>query len=96
MQQLGLNDGRNVRIDTRWAEGDSDSIRRFAVELVALAPDVIVGTGSAATGRCYRRLAPCRSCLSTSPISTLVIVLLDKSHAAANYRAPVRQSDRAI
>jgi putative ABC transport system substrate-binding protein len=50
MQQLGLNDGRNVRIDTRWAEGDSDSIRRFAVELVALAPDVIVGTGSAATG----------------------------------------------
>jgi len=37
LAQLGWLDGRNVRIDTRWAGGDTDRIRRIAVELVALA-----------------------------------------------------------
>jgi putative tryptophan/tyrosine transport system substrate-binding protein len=50
LAQLGWLDGRNVRIDTRWAGGDADRIRRMAVELVALAPDVILAPGSAATG----------------------------------------------
>jgi putative ABC transport system substrate-binding protein len=48
LQQLGWTDGRNVQIDTRWAAGDADRIGRYAVELVALAPDVIVVTGTAA------------------------------------------------
>jgi putative tryptophan/tyrosine transport system substrate-binding protein len=39
-------DGRNVRIDTRWGAGDADRTRRYAAELVALAPDVILATGS--------------------------------------------------
>ena len=46
LKQLGWADGRNVRIDTRWATTDADDIRRHAAELVALAPDVLV----AATG----------------------------------------------
>ena len=47
MQQLGWTEGRNVRIDTRWpAAGNADDIRRFAEELVALSPDVILATGS--------------------------------------------------
>jgi putative ABC transport system substrate-binding protein len=50
LQQLGWTDGRNVRIDTRWAAGDADRIRRYAAELVALAPDVILATGSASIG----------------------------------------------
>ncbi|MGB9656715.1 MAG: ABC transporter substrate-binding protein, partial [Pseudolabrys sp.] len=37
LQQLGWTDGRNVRIDTRWAEADAERMRRYAVELVALA-----------------------------------------------------------
>ena len=41
LQQWGWTDGRNVRIDTRWAAADPDRTRRYAVELVALAPDVI-------------------------------------------------------
>jgi ABC-type uncharacterized transport system substrate-binding protein len=46
IKQLGWSDGRNVRIDTRWAT--ADDIRRHATELVALAPDVLVaGTGTA-------------------------------------------------
>jgi len=50
LQQLGWTDGRNVRIDTRWAAGDPDHIRRYVAELVALAPDVIMATGSATVG----------------------------------------------
>jgi len=50
LQQLGWTDGRNVRIDTRWAAGDADRIRRYVAELVALAPDVILATGSATVG----------------------------------------------
>jgi putative ABC transport system substrate-binding protein len=42
LQQLGWSDGRNVRIDTRWSENDVDRDRRYAGELVALAPDVIL------------------------------------------------------
>jgi putative tryptophan/tyrosine transport system substrate-binding protein len=46
LQQLGWIDGRNVRIDTRWGAGDADRTRRYAAELVALAPNVILATGS--------------------------------------------------
>jgi putative ABC transport system substrate-binding protein len=42
LQQLGWTDGRNVRIDERWAGGDVERSRRYAAELVALAPDVIL------------------------------------------------------
>ena len=41
LQQLGWNEGSNVIVDYRWGEGDADQIRRYAAELVALAPDVI-------------------------------------------------------
>ena len=42
--------GRNVRIDTRWAAANAADIRRHAAELVALAPDVILATGSCDRG----------------------------------------------
>jgi putative ABC transport system substrate-binding protein len=46
LKQLGWSDGRNLRIDTRWAT--ANDIGRHAAELVALAPDVLVaGTGTA-------------------------------------------------
>jgi putative ABC transport system substrate-binding protein len=46
LQQLGWTVGRNVQIDYRWGAGDADRIRKFAAELVALAPDVILSAGS--------------------------------------------------
>jgi putative ABC transport system substrate-binding protein len=49
LQQLGWVDGQNVRIDVRAGSGDADRTRKYAEELVALAPDVIVTTGTAAT-----------------------------------------------
>jgi putative ABC transport system substrate-binding protein len=50
LQQLGWSDGRNVLIDTRWAAGDANLIRKYAAELIALAPDVILTAGSATLG----------------------------------------------
>jgi ABC-type uncharacterized transport system substrate-binding protein len=44
LQQAGWIDDRNVRIDHRWAAGDAERYRRYAAELVALAPDVILAT----------------------------------------------------
>jgi putative tryptophan/tyrosine transport system substrate-binding protein len=48
LQQLGWTDGRNVRIDARWAAGDADNFRKYAAELVALAPDVFLAIGTPA------------------------------------------------
>jgi putative tryptophan/tyrosine transport system substrate-binding protein len=45
-EQLGWTDGRNVQIEVRWAGGDNVKARKYAEELVALAPDVILATGS--------------------------------------------------
>ena len=58
LQQLGWTDGRNVRIDYRWGAGNADNTRKYAAELVALAPDVILAAGSSdAWSRCCRRPA---------------------------------------
>jgi putative ABC transport system substrate-binding protein len=48
--ELGWTIGRNVRIDTRWAGGDADRSRRYAAELITLAPDVILAPGSLTVG----------------------------------------------
>ena len=45
LAQLGWTEGGNLRIDTRWGAGNADDIRKYAAELVALAPDVILTTG---------------------------------------------------
>jgi putative ABC transport system substrate-binding protein len=50
LQNLGWNDGQNVRIDVRWGAGSSNEIRRHTSELVAFKPDVIVASGSATVG----------------------------------------------
>src|SRR4051794_5844983 len=50
LQQLGWIDGRNLRIDARWGEGDADLYRRYAAELLALAPEVILAGGGSSVG----------------------------------------------
>jgi putative ABC transport system substrate-binding protein len=50
LEQLGWTDGRNVRIEVRSAAGVESEIRKYAVELVALAPDAIFATGTASMG----------------------------------------------
>jgi putative ABC transport system substrate-binding protein len=48
LQQLGWTVGQNIRIDYRWGDGKPDTMRKFANELVSLAPDVILANSSAA------------------------------------------------
>ena len=47
LQEWGWSDGRNVHIDVRWSAADSNRRRRYAAELVALSPDVILADTSA-------------------------------------------------
>ena len=61
LQQLGWTVGQNLQIDYRWAGGNEDDARNYAAELVALAPDVIFASGSAAAG-------PLRRATRTVPI----------------------------
>src|SRR5215831_19109373 len=61
LQQLGWTVGQNLQIDYRWSEGNEDDTRKYAAELVALAPDVIFTAGSAAVG-------PLRRATRTVPI----------------------------
>jgi putative ABC transport system substrate-binding protein len=66
LEQLGWSDGRNLRIDIRWAA--ADNIRRHAAELVALAPDVLVaGTGTATA-------APLLEATRTLPIVFVAVI----------------------
>jgi putative ABC transport system substrate-binding protein len=62
LAQLGWTDGRNVRIDTRWATSNADDLRRHAAELAALAPDVLVAATGTATA------APLLQATRTVPI----------------------------
>jgi len=48
--ELGWNVGRNLQIDYRWAAADADRFRTYAVELVALAPEVILAIGASVVG----------------------------------------------
>ena len=47
--ELGWSVGRNVRLDYRFTLGDAERTRRYEGELVALAPDVVLSVGAAAT-----------------------------------------------
>src|SRR5262249_35746675 len=50
LQQLGWADDHNLRIETRWTAGDPERARRYAAELIAFAPEVILAAGGAVTG----------------------------------------------
>jgi len=50
LQQLGWTDGGNLQIDYRRGAGESDPTRKYAAELVALAPDVILASGGSVVG----------------------------------------------
>ena len=50
LAQLGWIEGRNVRVDTRWATTNAAEVRKHAGELAALAPDVILAAGASTVG----------------------------------------------
>ena len=54
LSELGWTDGRNLRLDVRWAPPNSDAMRAYAKELVALKPDVILADTTAVTAAFQR------------------------------------------
>ncbi len=66
LQQLGWSEDRNLRIEERRTGGDAELARKYAAELVALAPDVIVTTGSAG-------LVPLLQLTRTTPIVFTIV-----------------------
>ena len=50
LREAGWTEGRNLQIDTRWAAGNANNARKYATELVALAPDVILASGGTVVG----------------------------------------------
>jgi ABC-type uncharacterized transport system substrate-binding protein len=50
LQELGWTDGYNIRIEYRWSAGDAERTRRYAAELAALAPDVILAGNTSTVG----------------------------------------------
>src|SRR5262249_22963932 len=78
---LGWNDGGNARIDIRWAGTNAEDVRKHAVELVALAPDVILAGSGTTT------VAPLLQATRTVPIVFVVVIDPVGAGFVANLRA---------
>jgi putative ABC transport system substrate-binding protein len=70
LQPLGWTVGRNLQIDVRWAAADADLFRRYATELVALAPDVILASTNPAVAQLQQatRTVPVVFAITVDPV----------------------------
>ena len=77
---LGWTDGRNVRIDLRYAGGDTNRIRALAQELVGLQPDIIVAAGNLSTVAVERetRTIPIVFASLVDPVASSMVERLDR------------------
>jgi putative ABC transport system substrate-binding protein len=80
LARFGWNDGRNVRIDLRWAGGDINRIRALAQELVGLQPDIIVTSSTPATVALQRetRTIPIVFVSVSDPVASGIVARLDR------------------
>ena len=67
LERLNWTDGRNVRIDVRWTGGEAELFRKYAADLVALQPDVILAVSTPA-------VVPLREATRTVPIVFVTVV----------------------
>jgi putative ABC transport system substrate-binding protein len=72
LAELGWTVGRNVQIEYRYFAGDADRARRYAVELIAFAPDVILAQGGTAVAPLQQltRTIPIVFANATDPVGT--------------------------
>ena len=95
LADLGWTDGRNVRMDVRWAGGDTNQIRALAQELVSLQPDIIVTGGTPATVAVQRetRTIPIVFANVGDPVASGIVARLDRPSGNitgfANLEAPL-------
>jgi putative ABC transport system substrate-binding protein len=80
LADLGWTDGRNVRMDLRWAGGDSNRIRALAQELVGLQPDILVTDGTPTTVALQRetRTIPIVFANVGDPVAASIVARLDR------------------
>jgi putative ABC transport system substrate-binding protein len=80
LEQLGWSEGRNVRMDIRWAAGNADRYRKYAAELVALAPDVVLGVGGTITAALQQvsQTVPIVFVLVTDPVGFGLVASMAK------------------
>jgi putative tryptophan/tyrosine transport system substrate-binding protein len=80
LAQLGWTEGQNVRLEIRRGGGDADAIRRYATELAALAPDVIMAVGGTATGALLQatRTVPIVFAIVPDPIGSGFVASLSR------------------
>jgi putative ABC transport system substrate-binding protein len=80
LQQLGWTIGQNLRIDYRWGAGNADNMRKYAAELVALAPDVILAAGNAPVERLLQatRTVPIVFVFAIDPVGSGIVDSLSR------------------
>jgi putative tryptophan/tyrosine transport system substrate-binding protein len=80
LADLGWTDGRNVRMDVRWAGGDINRIRALAQELVSLQPDIIVTSFTLATAALQgeTRTIPMVFAIEGDPVASGLVARLDR------------------
>jgi len=80
LADLGWTDGRNVRVDFRWAGDDTNRIRALAHELVGLQPDIILTNGTAATIAVQQetRTIPIIFAAASDPVVRGIVARLDR------------------
>jgi putative ABC transport system substrate-binding protein len=80
LAELGWTDGRNLRLDVRWAGGDTNRIQALAQELVRLQPDIIVTDSTPATGALQRetRTLPIVFANVSDPVAAGIVARLDR------------------
>jgi putative ABC transport system substrate-binding protein len=80
LAELGWTVGRNVRTDLRWAGGDTNRMRAFALELVGLQPDIILTQGVPATAAVQRetRTIPIVFANAGDPVASGIVARLDR------------------
>jgi putative ABC transport system substrate-binding protein len=78
MQEAGWSVGRNLRVDLRWGGGDSDLTRRYAAELAALSPDVMLAAGGPVVSAMQRasRSLPIVFAQSIDPVGAGIVASL--------------------
>jgi putative tryptophan/tyrosine transport system substrate-binding protein len=95
LADLGWADGRNVRMDFRWAGGDIDRIGAFAQELVALQPDIIVASSTPVAAALQRetRTIPIVFANVSDPVVSGIVAAFNQSGGNitgfALYEAPL-------
>jgi putative tryptophan/tyrosine transport system substrate-binding protein len=94
LAKLGWTEGRNIEIDTRWAGADVESMKRFAKELVALQPDLMVtGTTPAAAAMLEQtRTIPVVFVMVADPVGSGFVASLPRPGGNATGFTPIVDS----